>query len=95
MRFNPDPGKQAQDVIFSNKFQKLVYTPLRFNNIAMTQSTTQEHLDMLLDVKLDFQGHLKNIYSKVNRTIVVALLRSTIFQIMTKASKLAQVLSIP
>ena len=24
---------------------------------------------MLLDVKLDFQGHLKNIYSKVNKTI--------------------------
>ena len=24
---------------------------------------------MLLDVNLDFQGHLKNIYSKVNKTI--------------------------
>ena len=24
---------------------------------------------MILDVKLDFQGHLKNIYSKVNKTI--------------------------
>ena len=24
---------------------------------------------MLLDVKLDFQGHLKNIYNKVNKTI--------------------------
>ena len=35
----------------------------------MTQSTTQKHLGMLLDVKLDCQGHLKNIYSKVNKTI--------------------------
>ena len=35
----------------------------------MTQSTTQKHLEMLLDVKLDFQEHLKNIYSKVNKTI--------------------------
>ena len=35
----------------------------------MTQSTTQKHLGMLLDVELDFQGHLKNIYSKVNKTI--------------------------
>ena len=24
---------------------------------------------MLLDVKLDFQGHLKNIYNKVNKAI--------------------------
>ena len=35
----------------------------------MTQSTTQKHLSMLLDVKLDFQGNLKNINSKVNKKI--------------------------
>ena len=35
----------------------------------MTQSATQKHLGILLDVQLDFQGHLKNIYSKVNKTI--------------------------
>ena len=35
----------------------------------MTQSTTQNHLGMLFDVKLAFQGHVKNIYSKVNKTI--------------------------
>ena len=37
----------------------------------MTQSATQtqKHLGMLLDVKLDFQGYLKNIYSKVNKTM--------------------------
>ena len=32
----------------------------------MTQSTTQKHLGMLLDVNLDFQGHLKN-NSKINK----------------------------
>ena len=41
----------------------------RVNNNAVTQSTTQKHLIMLLDVKLDFEGHLKNIYNKVNKTI--------------------------
>ena len=35
----------------------------------MTQSTTQKHLGMLLNVQLDFQGHLQNIYSKANKTI--------------------------
>ena len=69
MSFNPDPSKQAQEVIFSRKLQKSVYPPLHFNNIAVTQSTTQKHLGMILDVKLDFQGHLKNIYSKFNKTI--------------------------
>ena len=69
MSFNPDPSKQAQEVIFSRKLQKSVYPPLHFNNIAVTQSTTQKHLGMLLDIKLDSQWHLKNIYSKVNKTI--------------------------
>ena len=40
MNFNPDPSKQAQEVIFSHKLQKSVYPPLHFNNIAVTQSTT-------------------------------------------------------
>ena len=69
MSFNPDPSKQAEEAISSRKLQKSVYPSLHFNNIPVTQSTTQKHLGMLLDVKLDFQAHLKNIYSKVNKTI--------------------------
>ena len=67
MSFNPDPW--SQEVSFSRMCQKLVYPPLHFNNIAVTQSTTRKHLGMLLYVKLDFQEHLKNIYNKVNKTI--------------------------
>ena len=58
MSFDLDPSKQAQEVIFCRKLQKFVYPPLHFNNIAVTQSTTQKNLGMLLDVKLDFQEHL-------------------------------------
>ena len=68
-RFNLDLSKQAQEVIFSRELQKLVYPPLHFNKIAVTPSTTQKHLGTLLDVKLDFQRHLKHTYSKVNKTI--------------------------
>ena len=85
MSFNPDPSKQSQKVIFSRKLQKLVYPPLHFNNIAVTQSTTQKHLDMLLDVKVDFQGHLKNICSKVNKRI--GLLRK-LYNTLTRFSLL-------
>ena len=67
MSFNPDPSEQAQEVIFPRKLEKLVYPPLHFKNIAATQSTNQKHLGMLLDIKLDFQEHLKNIYSQVNK----------------------------
>ena len=46
---------------------------LSFNNNTVTHSVTQKHLGMLLDTKLDFQGHLKSIFNKVKKRI--ALLR--------------------
>ena len=69
MSFNPHPSKQAQEVIFSRKPQKSTHPALSFNNNIVNQSVTQKHLGMLLDNKLDFQGHLKSILNKVNKTI--------------------------
>ena len=47
----------------------MVHPSLHFDNIEVTQLITQNHLGMFLAVKLDFQGHLKNKYSKANKTI--------------------------
>ena len=69
MSFNPDLSKQAQEVIFSRKLQKSTHPTLSFNNNTVSQSVTQKHLGMLLDTKLDLQGHLKSIFNKVNKTI--------------------------
>ena len=69
MSFNPDPSKQAQDVIFSRKLLKSTHPTLSFNNNTVTQSVTQKHLGMLLDTQLDFQGHLKSIFNNVNKAI--------------------------
>ena len=69
MNFNPDPSKQAQEVIFFRKFQNSAHPTLNFNNNTVTESVPQKHLGMFLDTKLDFQGHLKSIFNKVNKTI--------------------------
>ena len=37
MNFNPDPTKQAQEVIFSRKTKKLPHPPLVLNNANVTQ----------------------------------------------------------
>ena len=68
MNFNPDSNKQAQKVIFSRKIQTSSQPSLNFNNNIVTQSLTQKYLGMFLDTKLDFQEHLKSIFSKVNKT---------------------------
>ena len=59
MRFNPDPKKQAQEVIFSRKINKIDHPPLYFNENLVKSSSTQKHLGMILDTKLDFSLHLK------------------------------------
>ena len=69
MRFNPDPKKSAQEVIFSRKFNKIDHPPLYFHENLVKSSSTQKHLGMILDTKLDFSLHLKNVQNKVNKTM--------------------------
>ena len=54
MSFNPDPSKQAHEVIFTRKLQKSTCSQLSFNNSTVMQSVTQKHLGMFLDTKLNF-----------------------------------------
>ena len=69
MRLNPDPNKQAQEVIFSRKINKIDHPPLYFNQNLVKSSSTHKHLGMVLDTRLDFNLHLKNVQNKVNKTI--------------------------
>ena len=68
MSFNPDPSKQAQEVIFNRKTKKQ-YHPLVFNNNNVSETNSQKHLGVVLDNRLSFEGHLKMILDKVNKTI--------------------------
>ena len=69
MRFNPDRKKQAEEVIFSRKNNKVGHLPLYFSDKLVKSSSTHKHLGMILDTKLDFSLHLKNVQNKVNKTI--------------------------
>ena len=59
MRFNPDPKKQAQELILSRKISKIDHPPLYFNENLVKSSSTQKHLGMTLDTKLDFRKKYK------------------------------------
>ena len=41
MNFNPDPTKQAHEVIFSRKTKEVYYPPLVFNDTIVSQSSSQ------------------------------------------------------
>ena len=69
MIFNPDISKQAQEVVFSRKTDKVNHMPLTFNAIPVAQTSHQKHLGLYLDEKLNFNHHIKEIISKVNKGI--------------------------
>ena len=64
MSFNPDPNKQAQEVIFSRKLKKFCIPSLRFKNNNVSQASSQKHLGLTLDNRLTFDEHLTNVSNK-------------------------------
>ena len=69
MQFNPDPLKQAQEVIFSRKLKDINHPNLIFNDSVVNKVSCQKHLGLLLDHKLDFNEHLKIVTSKVSKGV--------------------------
>ena len=59
MSFNPDPSKQAVEVIFSRKKSEQYQPPIFFNNLQVQSLSVHKHLGLSLDSKLNFQEHLK------------------------------------
>ena len=71
MQFNPDPNKQANEVIFSRKTSSnnLSHPPIKFNKIDISKSPHQKHLGIVLDSKLSFNAHVDQKIKKCNRII--------------------------
>ena len=69
INFNPDPTKQATEVIFSRKNKPVNHPTLYFNNSPVTSAPFQKHLGLFLDEKLTFGHHLNEKISKANKGI--------------------------
>ena len=70
MLFNPDPNKQAVEILFSKKqHEKDNYPPLNFNGDNVQTAISQKHLGLVLDSKLDFNEHINNKINKCNKII--------------------------
>ena len=54
MSFNPDPRKQAQEIIFSRKTKNISHPSLLFNDSIALQTPHQKHLGSFLDARLTF-----------------------------------------
>ena len=66
MVFNPDPTKQAQEILFSKTSHYLKHPDLYFNSLIVERVKTQKHLGIKLVQRLNFRGYLKDKFVTVN-----------------------------
>ena len=59
MAFNPDPIKQAQEVVFFKKPRESFHPNLYFNKFLAGKVQTWKHLGLKLDKKLTFKEHFE------------------------------------
>ena len=69
MEFNPDPTKQATEVLFSCKRSKVDHPPLYFNGTQVVRTDEQKHLGLVLTPSLNFQKHLYQKIQKAKKNI--------------------------
>ena len=71
MLFNPDPTKPAQEVLFSRKKKTQNHPTLSLNNIQVERASSQKHLGLILDEKLNFKQHIESAIAKINKGVAV------------------------
>ena len=69
MSFNPDPQKQAVELVFSKKKIEIHHPVIHFNNIPVTKVEEHKHLGVVLDSKLSFSAYIKAAISKTRKGI--------------------------
>ena len=58
MAFNPDPNKQANEILFSCKKKTVQHPVLSFNGSPVARVDDQKHLGLILDLSLSFVNHI-------------------------------------
>ena len=70
MSFNPDPQKQAVELLLSKKRNGIDHPVVLFNDIPVKKVEEHKHLGLILDTKLPFSAHIKAAISKTRKVLV-------------------------
>ena len=71
MSFNPEPSKQAVEILFSQKKIKPTHPPLFFNGLIVNKVNHHKHLGLILDSKLTFSNHVIEQINKSRKLLGV------------------------
>ena len=75
-KFNPDPNKQAQEVHFSNRTNRDSSLSITFKNSKVETISSEKHLRLIPDERLNFNKHLESKTNKCYK-IISCLKRSS------------------
>ena len=67
MSFNPDPTRQAVQVLFSRKVKKSCHPAIYFNDVKVMMVTEHKHLGLTLDSKLTFASYIDEKLKKARK----------------------------
>ena len=67
MSFNPDPTKQAVQVVFTRRAKQIDHPKIYFNDIEVKTVNDHKHLGLILDSKLSFISHISEKISKPHK----------------------------
>ena len=83
MEFNPDPTKQAKEVLFSCKKVSPDHPDLMFNGTPVTRVDEHTHLGLTLKSNLSFDKHLNEKMIKAKKNIGILKLLSKFLPLKT------------
>ena len=69
MSFNPDPTKQAKELLFTRKRKPQIHPNIIFNGCAVAKVSEHKHLGLVLQSNLSFEKHLEEKINKAKRVI--------------------------
>ena len=83
MEFNPDPTKQATEVLFSCKKCSPNHPKLIFNGTYVAKANEQKHLGLILDSRLTFESHINDKIIKAKKNLGIIKYLSNLLPIKT------------
>ena len=69
LEFNPDPSKQATELLCTQKKYRTYHSPLLFNGNEMSKVNEHKHPGLILDTKLSFEKHINEKIIKAKKII--------------------------
>ena len=81
MSFNPDPTKQAVQILLSRKTHTSTHPKIYFNGTEVKSVNEHKHLGLTLDAKLTFASHIDEKLKKARQGLGMIKTRSCYFSV--------------